>query len=76
MEAIYCTATREGSEDEWEFLWNKLKNENDDKKRDSIMCALGCTIRPKLIKVIININDFNSIKFQIIEKSYIFILII
>lgn len=54
MEAIYCTAVREGSEDEWEFLWNKLQNENDANKRRSILCALGCTIRPKLIKVIIN----------------------
>lgn len=60
-QAIYCTAIREGSEDEWEFLWNKLNKENVFDERRLLLRGLGCTIKPELIKVIILQLSFNQI---------------
>lgn len=55
---MYCTAIKEGSDDEWEFLWNKFKKENDSAKRYLMLDALGCTTKPELIKVIILKHSF------------------
>lgn len=48
---VYCTVVSEGSHDEWNFLWEKLKIENVAAVQVLIISALGCTKQTHLIEV-------------------------
>ncbi|KZC13131.1 Aminopeptidase N, partial [Dufourea novaeangliae] len=39
----YCTAIRNGTKDDWEFLWNQYYNSNSAADQAVILQALGCT---------------------------------
>lgn len=41
--AVYCTAIREGGEQEFNFLWNKYRGENVQAEQVTILTALGCS---------------------------------
>jgi hypothetical protein len=45
----YCTALRDGREDDWNFLWNKYVNSNYATEQSLILTALGCTTNQALI---------------------------
>ncbi|KAH8382722.1 hypothetical protein KR009_004926 [Drosophila setifemur] len=41
--AVYCTAVRHGSEEDWEFLWARYLNSNTATEKGTILSSLGCT---------------------------------
>ncbi|KAH1005675.1 aminopeptidase N [Dendroctonus ponderosae] len=41
--AVYCTALKNGGENEWNFLWNKYQQSNVATERNSLLNVLGCT---------------------------------
>lgn len=47
---VYCTAIREGGEEEWNHMWSKYLSSNQASERISILKALGCSKDPKIIK--------------------------
>ncbi|XP_031619288.1 membrane alanyl aminopeptidase-like [Contarinia nasturtii] len=61
---VYCTVVREGSDKEWEYLWEKFKTENVAAKQDTILKALGCTKRPDLITKYFNYILSDNIRTQ------------
>ncbi|XP_015435663.1 PREDICTED: uncharacterized protein LOC107191201 [Dufourea novaeangliae] len=44
----YCTGIRNGTKDDWEFLWNQYYNSNSAAEQAVILQALGCTENPSL----------------------------
>ncbi|XP_037093237.1 aminopeptidase N-like [Pollicipes pollicipes] len=40
---VYCTAIREGGEDEWEFAWGRYKAANVASEKSRLLSALGCS---------------------------------
>jgi len=53
---VYCTAIREGSADDFNFLWNKYVNSNVAHEQVTILQALGCAMSvPELEKYLDNI---------------------
>ncbi|KAL3277992.1 hypothetical protein HHI36_013334 [Cryptolaemus montrouzieri] len=47
---VYCFAIKEGSEKEWNFLWNKYKASNLASEKNLMIRALGCTRNTWLLK--------------------------
>ena len=40
---VYCTAIREGGEEEWEFAWGRYQAANVASEKSRLLSALGCT---------------------------------
>ncbi|KRT82677.1 hypothetical protein AMK59_3046, partial [Oryctes borbonicus] len=40
---IFCTAIRDGSEEEWNFLWNQIKSQKTNSDIEEVFISLGCT---------------------------------
>ncbi|KAK6644232.1 hypothetical protein RUM43_000499 [Polyplax serrata] len=40
---VYCTALKVGSEEDWNFAWERFKKANVASERDLLLEALGCT---------------------------------
>lgn len=51
MPVVYCSVVSEGTDKEWNFLWNKFKAENVAAEQVTILNSLGCTKQAKLIEV-------------------------
>lgn len=41
--AVYCTAMKYGSSDDWDYLWNKLQKTNFEIEKVTIMSSLVCS---------------------------------
>ncbi|XP_011705230.1 PREDICTED: aminopeptidase N-like [Wasmannia auropunctata] len=41
--AVYCTAIKEGSSSDWDFLWNHYRHTNFASEKKIIIDALGCS---------------------------------
>lgn len=50
MPVVYCTAIAEGSENEWNLLWNKFKLGNVASEQATILNALGCSKKNRFDK--------------------------
>ncbi|XP_011870129.1 PREDICTED: uncharacterized protein LOC105563274 [Vollenhovia emeryi] len=48
--AVYCTAIREGSTDDWEFLWNQYLKTNFVSQKKIIISTLGCSINETVLQ--------------------------
>lgn len=48
---VYCSVMAEGSEEDWEFLWDKCMKTNVAAEQVLILNSLGCTNNTDLIKV-------------------------
>lgn len=48
---VYCSVIAEGSEKEWDFLWDKCMKTNVAAEQVAIFTSLGCAKKPELIKV-------------------------
>jgi hypothetical protein len=46
---VYCSALRNGGEDEWNFLWDQYKKTNVATDQVLILSALGCTSNTSLL---------------------------
>lgn len=51
MSSVYCTAMEHGTEDDWDFLWEKYKKSVLPSIKYEIIKILGCTK---------NINNLNK----------------
>lgn len=51
---VYCSVVSEGTDKEWNFLWNKFRAENVAAVQETILKSLGCTKQAKLIEVFQN----------------------
>ncbi|XP_063230213.1 aminopeptidase N-like [Bacillus rossius redtenbacheri] len=40
---VYCTALREGGQDEWDFAWQRYRHTNVGSEKDILLGALGCS---------------------------------
>ncbi|XP_039490659.1 aminopeptidase Ey-like [Drosophila santomea] len=40
---VYCTAIREGSEEDWDFLWSRIEKSNVGSEKQTIIGSLGCS---------------------------------
>ncbi|XP_026831626.1 aminopeptidase N [Drosophila erecta] len=40
---VYCTAIREGTEEDWDFLWTRFRRSNVGSERQTILSTLGCS---------------------------------
>ncbi|XP_076675141.1 uncharacterized protein LOC143372620 isoform X2 [Andrena cerasifolii] len=47
--AVYCTALRHGSQDDWQFLWERYLETNFASEKKIILDALGCSLDPKIL---------------------------
>lgn len=41
--AVYCTSLREGTYEDWQFLWNQYEKTDFASEKVVILNALGCT---------------------------------
>ncbi|XP_039306626.1 uncharacterized protein LOC105193936 [Solenopsis invicta] len=48
--AVYCTAIREGSTDDWNFLWNQYLKVNFASEKKIITTALGCSTNDTVLR--------------------------
>lgn len=48
---VYCSVISEGTDKEWNILWNKFQMENVAAEQVTILNALGCTKQANLILV-------------------------
>lgn len=48
---VYCSAIEHGTEEEWNFLWNRYKSTNLAAEKRTMLNALGCTKKINLLKV-------------------------
>lgn len=48
--AVYCTALKTGTADDWEFLWNKYLETNFATEKKIIINALGCSINETVLQ--------------------------
>jgi hypothetical protein len=46
---IYTVGVREGSVEEWDYVWNKSKSSNVDGEREMLMDALAQSQKPWLL---------------------------
>jgi hypothetical protein len=51
---VYCTVIREGSQSEFNFLWDRLKQENVASETLNLLNGLACTQDPSLILWFLN----------------------
>lgn len=42
-QTIYCTAIRDGGQEHWDFVWNRVLRSNVSTERVMMMIALGCS---------------------------------
>lgn len=74
---VYCSVIENGSDEEWNFLWNKFKSTNLDDERKITLNALGCVRRVDLMKVTkfstrSPQNDiYNGMKFSSDSQKYL-----
>lgn len=47
--AVYCTALRHGSQEDWQFLWERYLKTNFASEKKIILDALGCSHDPKIL---------------------------
>jgi aminopeptidase N len=48
--AVYCTAIKRGTTDDWEFLWNKYLEANLASEKKIIINALGCSTNKTILQ--------------------------
>lgn len=46
---VYCTAIREGANQEWYFAYNRYLETTSASEKELILDALGCTTKPWLL---------------------------
>lgn len=47
---VYCTAIRHGSDDDWQFLWQRYKESNVATEKRTIIFALGCSRNRQILR--------------------------
>lgn len=47
---VYCTAIRNGYEDEWNFLWERYQNSGVASEKQTILSSLGCAREPWVLQ--------------------------
>lgn len=47
---VYCTAIRNGYEDEWNFLWERYQNSGVASEKQTILSSLGCAREPWILQ--------------------------
>uniref|UniRef100_A0A336KRZ8 Aminopeptidase N n=2 Tax=Culicoides sonorensis TaxID=179676 RepID=A0A336KRZ8_CULSO len=67
---VYCTGIREGTEDDFTFLWNKYKTTNVAAEEINILTTLGCAKTQKLIDLLLDKVLSDEIRSQ--DKSSTF----
>lgn len=57
---VYCEGIKQGSEVEWDFVYEKYHNETDKNKRNQLLYGLSCSREPWLINKYFNMHSHYS----------------
>ncbi|XP_054161981.1 aminopeptidase N-like [Oppia nitens] len=69
---VYCTAIENGSEEDWNFLWNQFLNVSVASEKDKLLRSLACSREPWLLSRFMwrAFNGSSGIRKQ--DASYVF----
>lgn len=61
-DVLYCAALRSGDRNDYEFVWERMSNYDDQAYRNILINALGCTSTNELLEEFLNssLNSTNS----------------
>lgn len=46
---VYCTAIKYGTDDVWDFVWNRYMNANVSSEKELLLDALACSREPWIL---------------------------
>uniref|UniRef100_A0A0C9QRU9 Aminopeptidase N n=1 Tax=Fopius arisanus TaxID=64838 RepID=A0A0C9QRU9_9HYME len=70
--AVYCTAVKYGSYEDWKFLWNRYLSSNLEAEKVTILQGLGCTRNAKALEEYFRaaLSENNLVRDQNINLVY------
>ena len=73
---IYCLGIRNGDKKIWNLLWKKFGDSSDQKEKEIILSALGCSKDEKILKVWLAVHLKYGQIFKFFGMVMIYIILI